>query len=411
MNLFKNVVVYGVSNAWASGVSYFLILFLTLYISPEGIGKITNFQYLGNLLLPLIGLSSIASINREYFNASIDFSKLLWQVAYLMFFTLAVLLCAGLITGDVISKYTALPIRYVGLALLFAFFFQTVETRLTVFRLRDKAKSFALWKFGRGILEIAITVGAVLLISETWEWRIAGFLLANGILFLIVLIGFLKTKYFTPDKLLIKKVLNYSLPLVPNALMAVAIGFTDKLFITNYLGLGANGIYSVAFQLGMIIALLQNSFNQAWAPWFYGEMSKEKTNYSQILKFSLVFVGIFFFACSVLVFIAPSLLSWLNKEFLTPRAVVIFIMAAFFFNGVYKVFVNYLFFYRETKTILFITASSAILNVILNALLVPTKGMIGAALATMFSFLFQMLLTASIVQVKYKLPWISIFRK
>jgi O-antigen/teichoic acid export membrane protein len=411
VNLFKNVVIYGISNAWSSGVSYFLILFLTLYISPEGIGKITNFQYLGNLLLPLIGLSSIASMNREFFNKEINFKELLWQVAYLMLITVLVLLVLGFFIGDVVADYTALPIEYVGTALLFAFFFQTVETRLTVFRLRDKAKEFGLWKLGRGFLEIGITVGAIYLISETWEWRIAAFIIANGILFLIVLFKFLKGEFFTLNKELIRQILNYSLPLVPNALMAVAIGFTDKLFITNYLGIGANGVYSVAFQLGMIVALLQNSFNQAWAPWFYGEMGKQTINYSQILKYSLAFIGLFFIVCLGIVLLAPVLLNWLNKEFLAPLEVVVFIMSAFFFNGVYKVFVNYLFFYRKTRLILIITASSAVLNIVLNAILVPSQGMIGAALATMFSFLFQMILTATIVQWKYKLPWITIFKK
>ena len=411
MSLFKNVVVYGLSNAWSSGVSYFLILFLTLYISPEGIGKITNFQYFANLLLPLVGLSSIASINREYFNKEINFRELIWQVAYLMSFTAAVLFFVGLFTAEVVSNYTALPIKYVGMTLLFAFFFQAVETRLTIFRLRNKAKAFGLWKFGRGALEIGITVGAIYFISETWEWRIAAFILANGVLFLVVLIGFLRGGFFYPNSALFKQILNYSLPLVPNALMAVAIGFTDKLFITNYLGIGANGIYSVAFQLGMIVALLQNSFNQAWSPWFYGEMGKKEINYSQILKYSVAFITLFLAVCLVIGWIAPFLLAWLNKEFLAPFEVVVYIMSAFFFNGVYKVFVNYLFYFRKTKMILLITSASAFLNVILNAILVPSQGMVGAALATMCAFLFQMALTATIVQVRYKLPWNSIFKK
>lgn len=411
MKLFKNVLVYGLSNAWASGVSYFLILFLTLYISPEGIGLITNFQYLGNLLLPLIGLSSIASVNREYFNSKISFTMLIWQVAYLLLFTLLVLILMGFLLGNWVASLTALPIQYVGLALLFAFFFQTVETRLSIFRLQDKALLYGLWKVGRGVLEIGITVGSIYLLSQDWSWRIASLVVANGLLFIVVLVHFSKLKFEPLNKDVMGQIVKYSLPLVPNALLAVAIGFTDKLFITHYYGLAANGIYSVAFQLGMIISLLQNSFNQAWVPWFYGEMNKEQIAYQKIFKFSILFVVVFFVVCLAIVLMAPTVMSWLNKEFLTPSAVVIFIMAAFFFNGVYKIFVNYLFYYRETQWILAITASSAVVNFILNAALVPTYGMVGAAMATFFSFLAQFVLTATVVQLKYKLPWFSIFQR
>ncbi len=411
MKLFKNVLVYGVSNAWSSGVSYFLILFLTLYISPEGIGLITNFQYLGNLLLPLIGLSSIASVNREYFNEKIPFRVLIWQVAYLLLFTLLVLVVLGVFLGSWVASLTALPLQYVGLALLFAFFFQTVETRLSIFRLQDKALLYGVWKVGRGVLEIGITVGSIYLLSQDWSWRIASLVVANGLLFAVVIIHFSKLKFESLNKEVMSQIVKYSLPLVPNALLAVAIGFTDKLFITHYFGLATNGIYSVAFQLGMIISLLQNSFNQAWVPWFYGEMNKEQVAYKKIFKFSFLFVAVFFVVCLTIVVLAPTVMSWLNKTFLTPNAVVIFIMAAFFFNGVYKIFVNYLFFHRETRWILAITASSAIINVALNAALVPTQGMVGAATATFFSFFAQFVITASVVQVKYKLPWFSIFQR
>ncbi|MAX80973.1 MAG: hypothetical protein CL843_12475 [Crocinitomicaceae bacterium] len=410
MRLFKNVVIYGVSNAWGSGVSYLLILFLTKYIAPEGVGIITNFQYLAYILIPLISLSTTSSINREYYNNDIEFTEFIWQVVYIYLTTTSIVMVVMLLLGDYIAELTALPLKLVWFSIAYAMFFQAVESRMAVFRLKDKPLFFAGWKFGRGLIEIAITVGCVLWVSQDWIWRIDAFLIGNGFLFLLVIIRILKTRYYSYNKSIIKGIINYSLPLVPNAVLGAAIGFTDKLFITNYLGIEANGIYSVAFQLGMIISLLQNSFNQAWAPWLYKELSKDEISYRPILKYSVYFALGFFVVCLGIVFVAPHFLEYLNKEYAVPFQVVAFVMGGFFFHGLYKLFVNYLYYYRQTNLILFITISVAVMNIVLNWIFVPVLGMEGAALATLGAFLTQLTVTAFIVQRKYKLPWKSLIK-
>ena len=67
---------------------------------------------------------------------------------------------------------------------------------------------------------------------------------------------------------------DLGVPLIPHALGASIIVFSDKIVITNLINIEANGIYSVAFQVALIIGLIQNSFNQAWVPWFYNSLIK-----------------------------------------------------------------------------------------------------------------------------------------
>ncbi len=61
-----------------------------------------------------------------------------------------------------------------------------------------------------------------------------------------------------------KSALNYSLPLILHSIGSYIISFSDRFIILYYLDVKQVGIYAVAYQIGMIMSFINNSFNQAW---------------------------------------------------------------------------------------------------------------------------------------------------
>ena len=61
-----------------------------------------------------------------------------------------------------------------------------------------------------------------------------------------------------------RDILRYTLPLLPGSLCWWLTGSSDRLFITNFLGLDINGVYAVAIRFTGIINTLAIIFYQAW---------------------------------------------------------------------------------------------------------------------------------------------------
>ena len=167
----------------------------------------------------------------------------------------------------------------------------------------------------------------------------------------------------------------------------------------------------MAFQVALIIGLIQNSFNQAWVPWFYnsltnkgGEIKKEIVKLTYLYYLALLVLTI------LLVIGTPYIFMVLDKEFYLGRDLVAFIAFGFMFNGMYKMVVNYLFYTEKTIIIGSITIVSALMNIILNIFLVDSYGLKGAAIATSFTFLIQFILVWFFAQKFFPMPWIN-FRK
>ena len=86
-----------------------------------------------------------------------------------------------------------------------------------------------------------------------------------GVLYLLI-IGQLwnKLNFKSLDKDWLKKMLVFSIPLIPNSLMWWVMSAGDKYIINYFLGDSANGIYSLSLKIPTIITLFYSIFFQAW---------------------------------------------------------------------------------------------------------------------------------------------------
>ena len=73
---------------------------------------------------------------------------------------------------------------------------------------------------------------------------------------------FYSIKIFNKQKF--KEICGYSAPLVPNQLAWWVIGASDRIVVSNILGVAQNGIYSVANKFSTMYITFYNIFNLAW---------------------------------------------------------------------------------------------------------------------------------------------------
>ena len=150
--------------------------------------------------------------------------------------------------------------------------------------------------------------------------RIAGFFYAAFIstfigLAISVIFGY-KNIHFQFDRSILKKTLNYSLPLL---FVIVFLKFTfiiDRLIINNYLDLKSVGDYSIAIRIGNILQILVGGFTAAWFPFAMSKINEKDRDeiYNKgyryyILIFSIITTLTILFTKEILLFFAPAYLN------------------------------------------------------------------------------------------------------
>lgn len=412
-NLGKSILVYTLSNLMSSALPFLFLPFLTFYLSAEDYGILSNLTGFLAIVMPVIGINFVSAFSRQYYKSELDIKSYVRTGISIQFGLSLFISFLFLIFENYIKNKTGIDIIFIRLTSLYCLVFGLSEIILTQWRLENKIWNFAIYRVARTLFEIGLTIFLIVSLGMNYKGRIIGIFLATAIGFIPILILFFKKGYlsFSFNFNHAKHIFRFGIPLIPHALGASIIVFSDKIVITNLINIEANGIYSVAFQVALIIGLIQNSFNQAWVPWFYNSLSNKGDEIKkEIVKLTyLYYLGLLVLTI-LLVIGTPYIFMLLDKEFYLGRDLVAFIAFGFMFNGMYKMVVNYLFYTEKTIIIGSITIVSALMNIILNIFLVDSYGLKGAAIATSFTFLIQFILVWFFAQKFFPMPWIN-FRK
>lgn len=217
--------------------------------------------------------------------------------------------------------------------------------------------------------------------------------------------GWLRRKY---ERDYIKSALKFGLPLIPHAFGGWIMTATDRIFINNMVGVAETGIYTVAFQISMIIGLIEVSFNNAWVPWLYerlGQRSPEADR--QIVSITYMYVASMIVFALVLAYMAPWFLSYfVGREYRNAGTFIFWLALARGLEAMYYMTCNYIFYSANTKVIAFATFSAASVHVITTYVLVKMNGAIGAAQATFISTFVLVVMVWSFAARIIKMPWL-----
>ncbi|MEZ3433406.1 MAG: oligosaccharide flippase family protein [Lachnospiraceae bacterium] len=184
----------------------------------------------------------------------------------------------------------------------------------------------------------------------------------------------------------IKRILKYGVPLVPNSLAWWITQMSDRYMVTYWYGTTINGLYSVAYKIPSIINAGVNVFIQAWQLSAIHEYKEKNSSefYNAIYKYYSAFCYILT-ACIVTCVQLLAAILFANDFYLAWRYVPLLLVAAAV--GSQESFFG-TFYLADNRTNRYFISSmiGAILNVILNLLLIPRFEVFGATIATLVSY-------------------------
>jgi len=253
-------------------------------------------------------------------------------------------------------------------------------------------------------------------------------------IFTTFLLSYLFCKYKLPEilgksklpkeekKSLNKKLLDYSLPLLFFGILAFVFYGVDSFLIAYFKTAREVGFYNAAVPIASLLTIVHALFLQLFSPIInrkYGE--KDIKMVRDLSKQVVKWIFTINLPIFILIFIFPEVaINFLFGDMYLVAAPALRILAiGFIFTSVFSVANALILMIGKSKLILFDIVFAAILNIILNIILIPlptiffldnSLGITGAAIATSISIivfnlllLFQVMYYLSIVPLKRKM--------
>ena len=313
-----------------------------------------------------------------------------------------------------IASFSELPKDWLWVVLVVAVGQFICDIVLVTWRAQDKATNYGIFRILLTSLNIGLAVIFIVLMGYGWEGMVVGKTIAYvkfGMLALFLL-GRYDLLDFQFNKEYIRHAISYGMPLIPHVLSGLIITMIDRFFITNMVSLNETGIYSVGYQVGMIIWVLAFSFNKAWVPWLYEKLNEGNNDIKRkIVIFTYVYFIIIISIAIILSLMAPYFMEILvGKDFYGGTKYIFWIAISYSFNGMYMMICNYIFYEEKTYILFWLTLFVAGLNILLNYYFIQNYGAIGAAYSTTVTYFIQFLATWNLSSKTYDMPWFT-FRK
>ena len=413
----QRVGLVGITNLIFSLRGLILIPILTKTLGADAYGIWSVIMVTISLLSPL-ALLGLTSAMIRFLAAEKDKRKIqegFYSVISVVFFaglilSLIVFLLADSFAITILKDISAAPLIKIASVVILL---QALDlASLEFFRAFGRMKKYS----GLMLLQTVAEVGFVA------YFVLAGFGLFGAVISLVIsrgivlLIGasyiFKEIGFRLPKFYGLWDYLKFGLPLVPTAMLGWITSSSDRYLIGFFSSSQMVGIYSAAYNIGMMIGFFGAPLQIILFPtisklYEEGKEQEMKTYLAYSLKYFLLFTIPSLFGLCILS--RQILLIMTRPEFVAQGSLVLPIVAVgALFSGLYgAIFAWILIVAKRTRLIFVLVSFSALINLFLNILFIPVYGIIAAAITTLIAYfiLFSLTTYFSREYIKFKVPY------
>ena len=238
------------------------------------------------------------------------------------------------------------------------------------------------------ITAFASPVLAYILVINTEEKgyaRIVGY----AVITILIGFGFLVFNYVKSKSLfdaeMVRYALRFNLPLIMYYLSQTIFNMSDRIMIGRMCGDDKEGIYTFAYSLAVMLVFVLNAINGSYVPWLYEKMRAGDASENKRISFMVAIImgvpliGIIWAAPEIVLFMGGQ--KYMEAIWVIPPVTMsnIFLLFA-------QYCINIEFYYEKRGYLVAASVGSAVLNIGLNAALIPVFGYIAAGYTTLASY-------------------------
>ncbi len=278
---------------------------------------------------------------------------------------------------------------------------------------------FAIYRAKQNIKEffwINTLSGLVLKVILTWVFcNVFGVNSLNIIIATYMSTGLSLILYFINQRkmfesfIISKEVIAYSMPLIVGSMMTIIVNNIDMIMIGNILNKNAVAVYSVAAKIATFPSILLIVVNTVFPPivaklYHDGELEKLRNMYKLSARTLTAISSVIIL---IIVIFRKSILGYFGTEFIGGEYVIIYRGIGQLVNASVGSVWYIVSMTGRPKINMVGKILAALINTLLNLLLIPILGITGAALSSMIAIVFANILGYSIVK---KILKVKVFR-
>ncbi len=384
--LVKNTAIVAVGKVCTKFLSFFLLPFYTAVLSTEDYGIVDLFNTYISLLLPLI----VFQIEDALFRFSIDVrndeeGKKKVVSTVLTFCTIQSVVFSVIFI--VVQAFIVIPYQWYLLFNVIVSIFSGSMLQLT--RGMGDNFGYAFSSFLTALSAILLNIALVLFLDMGADGLFITAFISNliGIVYIFIkeaVYRIFSIKWF--DRKLLKEMLAYSLPLVPNSLSWWVIGASDKTVVTWFLGVSQNGILSVSQKFSTAYTTFYSIFNLTWTEnaAIHRDDEDRTQYYSQIIETSFRVLAS---AClGIIAAVALLFPILVNEKFGDSYyQIPIYMLSSLMYSAIGIFSVVYIAF-KKTGEIAKTSLLAAIINLTVNIALIRFIGLYAASISSAVAY-------------------------
>ncbi len=409
-DLFGQSMVYGIGLFLRKAIGFFLIPLYTHSFTQTQYGTLAMIYLLSSALTLFFSLGLNDALMKELSKKNTDekevFSQFFYfRLIYVSLFLILLIAHSKWIASFLISPEDSLLISLAVLTIWLESLFNPV---LLVLKIHNRARKFVTINTFRFVVNICLNILFVLYL----KFGVAGVIIGNlgsSTIFAFILypeIHRLLTLQVNFSKIM--AFLKYGLPLLPLCIIIwLGLDLIDRWIIKWILGLDKTGVYTLGYQFGTVMGILVHGFRASWTPFFFQNPDKKQL----FADSAITFVRLSLILWGVLTFFTPEIFQFIvAKKYWEAQLIVPVIAFSYILFGLEEIFTAGLYIKSKTGLLFPIAFVPLLINVALNLFLIPRYGIMGAAIATLFSYflfaLFSYIIGNKIFPVTYNIKTI-----
>ena len=264
---FKN---YLMGNFATRALSFISIPILTRLLTTSEYGLISTINSTAQVLTIILVLNFNSYIARKYYDKDSNFGSFMFTIIAFLIIYNVVFLSSIYFFKDVIAGFLNQTPKLFIIAIITSVTSIFITLYYAYLQASMQSKQYSIIAFLRASLGLVIgIVWIIMLDSDKHLGRLYASIIVNVIFSIYAVYRIVRICEFKLDVCSLKNTFSYSIPLLPHALSGFILSQFDRIIINQLNGSSDAGLYSFAYNVGMLMYIVVLSLNKSWMPILY----------------------------------------------------------------------------------------------------------------------------------------------
>ncbi len=372
-------------------ISFFVVIYLTRYLGPERFGLLSYAQSFVSIFIAFASLGLSQIIVRDIVNDQNNIDNVLGTTFFMMFASSIISMGVIFILSFFIYKesQTRLLVNIVATTVAFQVFYILIES---FFQARVLSK-YIVFASNTGFLVSSFI--KILLVYFSMPLMYFAYALVFDSLFLALSCLFIYNYKggnilgWKIEKVLLKKYIKISIPMLMVSITAFIYTRTDQIMIKHMLGDDANGNYAAAIRVSELFYFIPSIIVASIYPKLVELKLQNQDSYLKLLeKLYRLVLWISIPIALTMTFCSSLIITILyGEKFISAPHILSILSWCIIFSSIDAVFVKILYVEKFESRYLYKNVFGVLINIVLNYILINTYGAVGAAMATLITLM------------------------